>query len=194
MLPRTILCGRVALGTCGGDPHPLRVSGLFCRARSVSLESLAVRTLLDGNDRPSVLFDRTGWLVSQKVLLPGVSVLERFVSRLRGRVEERLWHPLISRLTPQRRRHSPSGARQEASAISATCSPSMSPPTSRSGSNVSRFSPSSTSRSKRLTCRGPGRPTRQRGPLPEHSVKGEALVLTTTVVGLRDRALEASPS
>ena len=35
---------------------------------------------------------------------------------------------------------------------------------------------------------------RQRGPLPEHSVKGEALVLTTTVVGLRDRALEASPS
>jgi hypothetical protein len=25
-------------------------------------------------------------------------------------------------------------------------------------------------------------------------VKGEALVLTTTVVGLRDRALEASPS
>jgi hypothetical protein len=30
----------------------LRVSGLFCRARSVSLESLAVRTLLDGN-RPA---------------------------------------------------------------------------------------------------------------------------------------------
>src|ERR1700736_5146466 len=55
-----------------------------------------------GTDRPSVLFDRaTGWLVSQKVLLPGVSVLERFVSRLRGRVEERLWHLLISRLTPQ---------------------------------------------------------------------------------------------
>ena len=54
-----------------------------------------------GTDRPSVLFDRaTGWLVSQKVLLPGVSVLERFVSRLRGRVEERLWHLLISRLTP----------------------------------------------------------------------------------------------
>ena len=55
-----------------------------------------------GTDRPSVLFDRaTGWLVSQKVLLPGISVLERFVSRLRGRVEERLWHLLISRLTPQ---------------------------------------------------------------------------------------------
>ena len=55
-----------------------------------------------GTDRPSVLFDRaTGWLVSRKVLLPGVSVLERFVSRLRGRVEERLWHLLVSRLTPQ---------------------------------------------------------------------------------------------
>jgi|SRR6266436_7143276 len=52
VLPRTVLCRRAALGACGGDPHPLRVSGLFCRARSVSLESLAVRTLLDGN-RPA---------------------------------------------------------------------------------------------------------------------------------------------
>jgi hypothetical protein len=46
------VCGRAALGTCCGDPHPLWVSGLFCRARSVSFESLAVRTLLDGN-RPA---------------------------------------------------------------------------------------------------------------------------------------------
>lgn len=55
-----------------------------------------------GTDRPSILFDRaTAWLISHKVLLPGVSVLERLVARLRGRVEERLWRLLISGLTPQ---------------------------------------------------------------------------------------------
>jgi hypothetical protein len=35
--------------------------------------------------------------------LLGVSVLERLISRLRSRVEERLWRLLISGLTPQRR-------------------------------------------------------------------------------------------
>jgi TnpA family transposase len=55
-----------------------------------------------GTDRPSVLFDRaTVWLVTLKILLPGVSVLERLVARLRHRVQERLWRILARGLTPQ---------------------------------------------------------------------------------------------
>ena len=50
-----------------------------------------------GTDRPSVLFERaTTWLVTHKVLLPGCTTLERYVARLRSRVEERLWHSLGS--------------------------------------------------------------------------------------------------
>ncbi len=48
-----------------------------------------------GTDQPSVLFERAvTWLVTHKVLLPGCSTLERYVARLRSRVEERLWHSL----------------------------------------------------------------------------------------------------
>lgn len=48
-----------------------------------------------GTDRPSVLFERaTAWLVTHKVLLPGCSTLERYIARLRSRVEERLWRSL----------------------------------------------------------------------------------------------------
>ena len=49
-----------------------------------------------GTDRPSMLFDRaTSWLITHKVLLPGVTVLERHVARIRTRVHERLWASLI---------------------------------------------------------------------------------------------------
>lgn len=48
-----------------------------------------------GTDQPSVLFDRAiTWLVMHKVLLPGCSTLERYIARLRSRVEERLWRSL----------------------------------------------------------------------------------------------------
>jgi len=48
-----------------------------------------------GTDRPSVLFERaTTWLLTHKVLLPGCSTLERYIAKLRNRVEERLWHSL----------------------------------------------------------------------------------------------------
>ena len=43
-----------------------------------------------------MLFDRaTSWLITHKVLLPGVTVLERHVARIRTRVQERLWASLI---------------------------------------------------------------------------------------------------
>jgi hypothetical protein len=48
-----------------------------------------------GTDRPRVLFERaTTWLVMHKVLLPGCTTLERYIARLRSRVEERLWRSL----------------------------------------------------------------------------------------------------
>ena len=55
-----------------------------------------------GTDRPTVLFERaTTWLMAHKVLLPGCSTLERFISRLRHRVEVRLWNLLSTSITQE---------------------------------------------------------------------------------------------
>ena len=45
---------------------------------------------------PSLLFDHaSGWLIGHKVLLPGISILERFIAEIRSRMETRLWRLLV---------------------------------------------------------------------------------------------------
>lgn len=57
-----------------------------------------------GADLPSTLFEyANGWLVGHKVLLPGVTVLERFVAEVRSRMESRLWRILLRGVTQAQR-------------------------------------------------------------------------------------------
>ena len=58
-----------------------------------------------GTDRPSVLLDQAcEWLIGRKVLLPGISILERFVAEIRARMESRLWRLLARGVTDEQRR------------------------------------------------------------------------------------------
>ena len=54
-----------------------------------------------GTERPSVLFDRaTAWLVLRKILLPGVTVLERTIAEVRDHANARMWRLLAQTITP----------------------------------------------------------------------------------------------
>lgn len=84
--------------------HTLEIQRLYdYRALSDGLEHfnllrwLYVRSWLSA-ERPTVLFDlATARLVERKVLLPGVSILSRMVSRARDRAAARVWR-LLARL------------------------------------------------------------------------------------------------
>ncbi len=67
-----------------------------------------------GTDRPSLLFDHaSGWLIGHKVLLPGISILERFVAEVRSRMEARLWRLLVRDVgAEQQRRQLAEGTRE----------------------------------------------------------------------------------
>ncbi len=53
-----------------------------------------------GTDRPGALFDHAlAWLCTNKILLPGVTVLERFIAEIRSRMESRLLKMLVKDLT-----------------------------------------------------------------------------------------------
>jgi TnpA family transposase len=48
-----------------------------------------------GNERPSLMFDfATAWLIQNKVLLPGASILSRLIAEIRERAANRLWQRL----------------------------------------------------------------------------------------------------
>ena len=57
-----------------------------------------------GDDHAGLLIERaTSWLIVNKVLLPGVSVIERFVGRIRDRAQKRLWKRLVAALDEKQR-------------------------------------------------------------------------------------------
>jgi Domain of unknown function (DUF4158) len=57
-----------------------------------------------GTERLGSLFDRaTAWLLAHKILLPGVTTLERFVISVRARVEAHLYRLLTRGITVQER-------------------------------------------------------------------------------------------
>jgi hypothetical protein len=57
-----------------------------------------------GDDHLRPLIERTtSWLVVNKVLLPDVSVLERFVGRIRDWAQKRLWKRLVAALDEKQR-------------------------------------------------------------------------------------------
>ena len=57
-----------------------------------------------GDDQPGRLIDQAAtWLIVNKILLPGITVLERLISTIRDRARSRLWRRLVAGLNADQR-------------------------------------------------------------------------------------------
>jgi hypothetical protein len=57
-----------------------------------------------GNERPVILFERAKiWMLAHKVLLPTCIQLERYISRLKSRVERHLWKSIVRHISPEQK-------------------------------------------------------------------------------------------
>lgn len=69
------------------------------------LRWLYIRTWV-GSERPSILFDLSvAWLIDHKILLPGITVLERLITTVRERSEKRSWKLINRQLTIEQKEY-----------------------------------------------------------------------------------------
>ena len=91
-----------------------------------------------GDDRPSLLVDRaTAWMLSHKILLPGITTIERLVARTRDRAHRRLWQNLVKALSDEQRLKIDILLSGEASSLQ-TLDELRKPPTKRMNSELLR--------------------------------------------------------
>jgi len=92
-----------------------------------------------GDDRPSLLIDRaTAWLVGNRVLLPGISTVERLVAQVRHRASRRAWRILAAAPTREQRQRIEALLDAERGELTMTLERLRAAPTRRSPTELTR--------------------------------------------------------